>query len=145
MTGAELQAARELLSKTTQGKWEAVGMGSEGYNIYVDFGKPMREQLVRGPIAEVRRGATWQELRVNAEFMAQAHDLVPRLIGEVERLREKLKLLRRHVDDPAYSVRMLQRQIDEALYGKCTCAKSDWDSLSCPQHGLDAVKDGDTA
>ncbi|MCL6599541.1 MAG: hypothetical protein K6T81_12485 [Alicyclobacillus macrosporangiidus] len=95
MTAEELQAIRELWNSTTPGNWEAVGMGSEGYNIYTDFGKPAPEQpFPGGRIAEVRGGRNWAELRANAEALGRAKRDVLRLLDEVERLRDVVRAVR---------------------------------------------------
>lgn len=64
----------------TPGPWLAVGMGSEGYNIYPkeNFEKPLSEHKFKGAIAYVR-GGDWQTLRANAHLIETAPELLEAL------------------------------------------------------------------
>lgn len=73
--------SNESQPKFTPGPWIAVGMGSEGYNIYTDdFGKPFSEQRFHGAIAQVH-GGEWKTLVANAQLISTAPELLEALEG----------------------------------------------------------------
>lgn len=90
----DLEPIQARHKATTQGEWQAVCIGSEGYTLRVSAGQTMRENYealgFSGRIGEVRGGRDWKELRANAEFLGHAHEDVGKMSAEIERLREGL-------------------------------------------------------
>jgi len=88
----DLEPIQARHKATTQGEWQAVCIGSEGYTLRVSAGPTMRENYdalgFSGKIGEVRGGRDWKELRANAEFLGHAHEDIGKMSMEIERLRE---------------------------------------------------------
>lgn len=101
MTTEELQAIRELVNKATPGPW-TVGATTDGVVPYYVYGVTSRNAHL---------------FKEDAEFITWCREGVPKLLDEVERLREALKqisALKGWGTDVAASARLIAR---EALDG----------------------------
>ncbi|MFD4830216.1 hypothetical protein ACFWPV_10225 [Streptomyces uncialis] len=89
MTSDELYAVRQLVCPTTPGPWEPV-LGDDG------------ELYGFGPFSYTEpwdRSA--EEFGANVEFSRQARSLVPRMLGEIARLRAQVHALEARTAVPA--------------------------------------------
>jgi hypothetical protein len=80
MTREELQAIRELVNKATPGPWKV------DWNRYMGWNGPVEERVIVGVAQDVYEES-------DAEFIAWCREGVPKLLDEVERLRDALSEL----------------------------------------------------
>ena len=96
-TQEEIARWKALAEAATAGPWEADTHGISGGSISCE--KPCGRRQVAASIGQAamfdERADTGEVLRANAAFIAAARDAVPRLIAEVERLREREAIAQR--------------------------------------------------
>ena len=87
----DLEPIKRRLAEATPGPWEAIGIGSEGFDVVAGVGwnyPEKREKLGwSGHITDVRNGKSWDGIRANAYLIASAPTDIAALVAEVERLR----------------------------------------------------------
>ena len=93
VTDAELAHLKELEQKATPGPWEYDGvdiLGTDGERHIVKI----PEGLITIPSGDCKlwSGPLIAEAVTNAKFIAAAREAVPKLIAEVERLRDELRI-----------------------------------------------------
>jgi hypothetical protein len=83
-----------LLADTTPGEWEAEAIGSEGYVIKVKDASIQHTRDYGLWVARVFDGK-WKQLKANAVFIAEAHNMIPRLTQRITTLEQENEVLRR--------------------------------------------------
>ncbi|GMA50173.1 hypothetical protein GCM10025857_67860 [Alicyclobacillus contaminans] len=103
MTEQEFQAIRERLSKVETDEWRYVGSHTDEHGA-------VSEYIVAGDYANEGEPdlviQVWgsEDDRAYAEFIAHVCEDVPRLLAEIERLREALEEINKHIETRLESV-----------------------------------------
>ena len=88
---------RTLYADTTPGQWEAEAIGSEGYVIQVKDATIQHQRDYGMWVARVFEGK-WAQLKANATFIAEAHNIIPELTQRIVTLEEENERLRREIE-----------------------------------------------